>query len=487
MVLAELGARISNALHEMGNKTFVDEEVLESCLKDIAKALIMSDINISHVKELRDNVKKAVQLAEMSPGMNKRKIIEKAVFRELCNMLEPDEEPYKLKKGKPNVVMMVGLQGNGKTTTCTKYAYANKKKGFKPAMICADTFRAGAFDQLKQNCTKAGIPFYGSYTETDPAEIAREGVQRFKDEKYDLIIVDTSGRHKQEDALFEEMREIEEAVNPDCIVFVIDGSVGQAAYDQALAFKKTVPIGAVIVTKLDGHAKGGGALSAVAATESPIIFIGTGEHIDEFESFHAQSFVSRLLGLGDWKGFMDKISEAIPHGQQPELMKKLEKGKFNLRILYEQYASIMKMGPMSQILSMIPGFGANMLPQGAQDASQQKMKQFMCIMDSMTDAELDSVSAKLFMEVGRVERIARGAGVTRKTVETLVEEFLRMQEVWTKMHKMTKKGKGMANNKNQIEQMMSALPPQMLQQMGGAGALQNLMKQLGSGKSPFGF
>jgi len=487
MVLAELGSRISSALHSMGNNAVIDEEALESCLKDIAKALIMSDINISHVKELRDNVKKSVQLAELSPGMNKRKIIEKAVFRELCNMLDPDTEPYKIKKGKPNVIMMVGLQGNGKTTTCTKYAYANKKKGFKPAMICADTFRAGAFDQLKQNCTKAGIPFYGSYTETDPAEIARAGVQRFKEEKYDLIIVDTSGRHKQEDALFEEMREIEEAVNPDCIVFVIDGSVGQAAYDQALAFKKTVPIGAVIVTKLDGHAKGGGALSAVAATESPIIFIGTGEHIDEFESFHAQSFVSRLLGLGDWKGFMDKISEAIPHGQQPELMKKLEKGNFSMRILYEQYASIMKMGPMSQILSMIPGFGANMLPKGAQDASQAKMKQFMCIMDSMTDAELDSTDPRIFAKDGRIHRISQGSGVTYAVGKTLVEEYMRMAEVWQKMKKMAKKGKGMSNQKHQLEQMANALPPQLLQQMGGAGALQNLMKQLGSGKSPFGF
>ncbi len=180
-------------------------------------------------------------------------------------------------------------------------------------------------------------------------------MKRFREEKYDLIIVDTSGRHKQEDALFEEMREIEDAVQPDCIVFVIDGSVGQAALDQAQAFKKTVPVGAVIVTKLDGHAKGGGALSAVAATDSPIIYIGTGEHIDEFEKFHCKSFVSRLLGFGDWMGFMDKIQEVIPDSKQPEMMERLEKGVFSMRILYEQYANIMKMGPMSQIMSMIPG------------------------------------------------------------------------------------------------------------------------------------
>ena len=381
MVLAELGSKITSALHNMANVTVVDEAVVDACLKDIATALLQSDVNIKHVKQLRDNVKKAVMINDGAAGVNKRKVIEKAVFSELCAMLDPSTEPYELKKGKSNVVMFVGLQGNGKTTTCTKYAYANKRKGFRPAMICADTFRAGAFDQLKQNCTKAGIPFYGSYTETDPAAIAEAGVQRFKEEKYDLIIVDTSGRHKQEDALFEEMREIEEAVKPDCIVFVIDGSVGQAAYDQALAFKQTVPVGAVIVTKLDGHAKGGGALSAVAATDSPIIYIGTGEHIDEFEKFQTKSFVSRLLGLGDWQGFMDKIADVIPEDKEGELMEKLQGGTFTMRIMYEQYANIMKMGPMGQIMSMLPGFGGDMFPKGAEQASQDKIKHFMTIMD----------------------------------------------------------------------------------------------------------
>ena len=208
-----------------------------------------------------------------------------------------------------------------------------QRKGFKPALVCADTFRAGAFDQLKQNATKARIPFYGSYTETDPAKIAADGVERFKAEKNDLIIVDTSGRHKQEDSLFEEMRQVSEMVKPDMTIFVMDSSIGQAAFDQAKAFKATVDIGSVIITKLDGHAKGGGAISAVAATKSPIIFIGTGEHIDEFEAFDTKPFVSRLLGLGDWTGFIDKIQDVIPTDQQPELLDKLAAGQFTMRIL----------------------------------------------------------------------------------------------------------------------------------------------------------
>ena len=163
-------------------------------------------------------------------------------------------------------------------------------------MVCADTFRAGAFDQLKQNATKAKIPFYGSYTETDPVALAMEGVSKFKKEGFDLIFVDTSGRHKQETELFQEMTLIYQNVTPDSVIFVMDGTIGQAADGQARAFKDAVKIGSIVITKLDGHAKGGGALSAVAATGSPIVFIGTGEHIHDLEVFRPKQFIGKMLG-----------------------------------------------------------------------------------------------------------------------------------------------------------------------------------------------
>lgn len=401
-------------------------------------------------------------------------------------MLEGGEletkQKYAPKKGSPNVVMFVGLQGCGKTTTCTKYAYHYQKKGFKPALVCADTFRAGAFDQLKQNATKARIPFYGSYTETDPAKIAADGVERFKAEKNDLIIVDTSGRHKQEDSLFEEMRQVAEAVQPDMTVFVMDSSIGQAALDQARAFKATVDVGSVIITKLDGHAKGGGAISAVAATQSPIIFIGTGEHIDEFEVFDTKPFVSRLLGLGDWTGFIDKIQDVIPQDQQPELLDKLAQGHFTMRILYDQFANIQKMGPMSAVMSMIPGFGNDMMPKGQEKQSQAKIKRMMCLMDSMTDEELDTTNLKILQDPKRMERIGRGAGRGPGDVVELVEEYKRLAKMMGKMKglKVPKKGgygQQHAINQN-LAQMAQAIPPGMLKQMGGMGALQGMLKQL---------
>jgi len=203
-------------------------------------------------------------------------------------MLSPATQPYKLSKKKPNVIMFVGLQGAGKTTTIAKYAGYHAKRGWKVAMVCCDSFRAGAFDQLKQNATKLRVPFYGSYTEADPVVIAEEGVKSFRSQNYEIILIDTSGRHRQEAALFEEMQEISAAVSPDNTVFVMDGTQGQAVFDQATEFQDAVNVGSVIVTKLDGHAKGGGAISAVAATGAPISFLGTGEHFDEFEAFNAK-------------------------------------------------------------------------------------------------------------------------------------------------------------------------------------------------------
>ncbi|CAM6101942.1 unnamed protein product [Calypogeia fissa] len=480
MVLAELGGRISRALQQMSNATVIDEKVLGECLNEISRALFQADVQFKMVQNMQANIKKIVNLDELAAGHNKRRIIQEAVFNELCSMLDPGKPAFVPKKGKPNVIMFVGLQGSGKTTTCTKYAYHYQKKGWKPALVCADTFRAGAFDQLKQNATKAKIPFYGSYTETDPVKIAQEGVDTFKKEHCDLIIVDTSGRHKQEAALFEEMRQVAEVAKPDLVIFVMDSSIGQAAFDQAQAFKQSAAVGAVIVTKMDGHAKGGGALSAVSATKSPIIFLGTGEHMDEFEPFETKPFVSRLLGRGDWSGFVDKIHEVVPMDQQPELLQKLTEGHFTLRIMYEQFQNILNMGPLSQVMSMIPGFSAELMPQGREKESQTKIKKFMTMMDSMTNEELDSTNPKLMSEPSRINRVARGSGRQIREVMEMLEEFKRLAKIWSKMKglKIPKKG-DMGRNMN-ANNMSKVLPPQMLKQIGGIGGLQSLMKQMGS-------
>lgn len=488
MVLAELGSKISHALATMSNATLVDESVLNACLKEIGNALMQADVRMELVLKMRKSIVNRVKMEELAAGHDKRKIIEKAVFDELCELLDAGSgrKKFEPKKKEQSIVMFVGLQGSGKTTTCSKYANYYKKKGLKPALVCADTFRAGAFDQLKQNATKVNIPFYGSYTETDPAVISKQGVDRFKDEGRDLIIVDTSGRHKQEAALFEEMRQVSAAVDPDLVIFVMDGSIGQAAYDQAKAFKESVEVGAVIVTKMDGHAKGGGALSAVSATESPVIFIGTGEHMDEFEPFVTKPFVSRLLGRGDWGTFVDKLQDVIPEDQQPEFIENIAKGKFTMRILYEQFQNILKMGPMSQVMSMIPGFSNALFPKGHDQESQSKIKRYMTIMDSMTNKELECTNIKMLSEPSRIMRLQRGSGRPEYEIQNLLEEYRRLSKIFTTAMKGMKFPKNMTgdipmnprNMQQQINQMSKVLPPHLLQQMGGTNALQNLMKAM---------
>ncbi|KAF3675638.1 Signal recognition particle 54 kDa protein 1 [Capsicum annuum] len=542
MVLAQLGGSISRALQQMSNATIIDEKVLNDCLNEITRALLQADVQFKLVRDMSTNIKKIVNLEDLAAGHNKRRIIQQpqlrlhpplgrqqpqhpnddqfplspaaatpsqhrnppepgqrwalvsglvykrnpAVYNELCKILDPGKPSFTLKKGKPSVVMFVGLQGSGKTTTCTKYAYHHQKKGWKPALVCADTFRAGAFDQLKQNATKAKIPFYGSYTESDPVKIAVDGVETFKKENCDLIIVDTSGRHKQEAALFEEMRQVSEATKPDLVIFVMDSSIGQAAFDQAQAFRQSVAVGAVIVTKMDGHAKGGGTLSAVAATKSPVIFIGTGEHMDEFEVFDVKPFVSRLLGMGDLSGLVNKIQDVVPMDQQPELLQKLSEGQFTLRIMYEQFQNMLKMGPLGQVFSMLPGFSAEMMPKGREKESQAKFKRYMTMMDSMTNE--GNTNPKIMTE-SRIMRIARGSGRLVHEVMEMLEEYKRLAKIFSKMKglKIPKKGDMSSLSRNMNAQNMSkVLPPQMLKQIGGMGGLQNLMKQMGSAKDMMG-
>ncbi|XP_064393923.1 signal recognition particle subunit SRP54-like [Halichondria panicea] len=489
MVLADLGRKITTALRSLSNATIINEEVLLAMLKEICKALLEADVNIKLVKRLQENVKSAVNFEDMAAGINRRRLIQSTVFNELCRLVDPGVPAWTPTKGKNNIIMFVGLQGSGKTTTCTKLASYYQKKGWKTCLICADTFRAGAFDQLKQNATKARIPFYGSYTEMDPVIIAQEGVDKFKEDNFEIIIVDTSGRHKQEDSLFEEMLQVSQAVEPHNIVFVMDATIGQACEAQAQAFKDKVDVASVIVTKLDGHAKGGGALSAVAATKSPVTFIGTGEHIDDLEPFKTKPFVSKLLGMGDIEGLMDKVSELKLDDNQ-ELLDKLKHGQFTLRDMYEQFQNIMKMGPINQIVGMIPGFSQDFMSSGNERESVARLKRLLTMMDSMNDKELDHPQgAKVFRQPGRIARVARGSGTSQREVQELISQYTKFAAMVKKMGgiKGLFKGGDMTKNVNPSQmaklnsQVAKMIDPRVLQQMGGMGGLQNMMRQMQQG------
>ncbi|MCJ1259449.1 Signal recognition particle [Lignoscripta atroalba] len=468
MVLQDLGRRINAAVSDLTRSGNLDEKAFDDMIKEICSALLSADVNVKLVGHLRKSIKASVNFSSLPPHTNKKRLIQKAVFDQLVALVDPHAEPFKPKKGKPNVIMFVGLQGSGKTTTCTKLARHYQSRGFKSCLVCADTFRAGAFDQLKQNATKAKIPYFGSLTQTDPAIVAREGVEKFKKERFEIIIVDTSGRHRQEQDLFDEMVQIQQAVKPDQTIMVLDATIGQQAEAQSKAFKETADYGAIIITKTDGNASGGGAISAVAATHTPIVFIGTGEHMLDLERFAPQAFVSKLLGMGDMAGLVEHVQSLKL--DQKDTMKHIQEGIFTVRDLRDQLQNIMKMGPLSKMAGMIPGLGAMMNGMDDEEGSM-KMKRMIYICDSMTNKELDS-DGKLFIEQpSRMTRVARGSGTSVREVEDLLSQQRMMAGMAKKMGGM---GKGMQRAQNAMaggnrQQQMAAMQKRM-QSMGGAGA-----------------
>lgn len=497
MVLADLGSRLRGALSSVESGS--DDEI-QQMIKDICSALLESDVNVKLVAKLRGNIKNKIDESNVSKetsAMNKRKKLQKIIFDELCALVDSNVEPPKPKKlststktinGKKvrlskessHVIMFVGLQGAGKTTSCTKLAVYYKKRGFKVGLVCADTFRAGAFDQLKQNAIKANIPYYGSYLEPDPVKIAFEGVQKFKQEKFDIIIVDTSGRHRQEEQLFTEMVQIGEAVQPTQTIMVMDGSIGQAAESQARAFKESSNFGSIILTKMDGHAKGGGAISAVAATKTPIVFIGTGEHVGDLEIFKPTTFISKLLGIGDIQGLIEHVQSLNLHQDEghKQTIEHIKEGKFTLRDFQNQMNNFLKMGPLTNIASMIPGL-SNIMSQVGDEETSKKIKNMIYIMDSMTTKELESDGRIFIKEPSRIVRIARGSGCAVVEVEMILQQH-RMMSTMAKSAMAAQGGQPgqpgnpMANNPQMQRMMQQAQSnPNFMQQamnmLGGAG------------------
>lgn len=467
-------------------------------VKEICNALVEADVNIKLVAGLRTSIKRSVNFKDLAPGVNKKRTIQKvknnsvdslhflhsliayvkAVFDELVKLVDPHAEPFKPKKGKANVIMFVGLQGSGKTTTCTKLARWYQARGFKSCLVCADTFRAGAFDQLKQNATKAKIPYYGSHTQTDPVVVAAEGVEKFKKERFEIIIVDTSGRHRQEQDLFDEMVQIQQAVRPDQTIMVLDASIGQAAEAQSRAFKDAADFGAIVITKTDGAAAGGGAISAVAATHTPIVFIGTGEHMLDLERFSPQPFVSKLLGMGDMAGLVEHVQSLKL--DQKDTMKHIAEGVFTVRDLRDQLSNIMKMGPLSKMAGMIPGL-SNMMGGMDDEEGSMKLRRMIYICDSMTDAELDSDGKMFVTQPTRMTRIACGSGTSVREVEDLLTQHRMMAGMAKKMKggmSNMAKAQGAMGGGNRQQQM--AAMQKRLQSMGGQGAGGSGMPDLGA-------
>jgi signal recognition particle subunit SRP54 len=425
--LEGLGKSLSDAMKKLLRMAVVDEKAVKELVRDLQRALLQSDVNVNLVMQISQAVEKRSLEEKLPPGISRREHVVKVLYEELTRFL--GEEPSKLtvEPGKTQVIMLVGIQGTGKTTAAVKLSRFYQKRGLRPAIICADTYRPGAFEQLKQLADKVSVPVYGEPNSRDTLKIVKKGMEQFLNQKYDLIIVDTAGRHKNETELMSEMRDLAKHIQPNEIILAIDASIGQAAMSQAAAFNESTKIGSILVTKLDGTAKGGGALSAVAATHAKIKFVGTGEKIDDIEQFIPSSFVGRLLGMGDIKALVDRVREAEIVVPQKKARAFLE-GKFTLKDMYEQMVAVRKMGPLKKLVGMMPG-GMN-IPDDAMENAEKKLDAWRVIIQSMTRDEIEDPK---LVDSSRARRIAHGSGTSDKDVKEMVNQYFMMKKMMKSM------------------------------------------------------
>ncbi|NHX34936.1 MULTISPECIES: signal recognition particle protein Srp54 [Halolamina] len=425
MVLDNLGSSLRGTMDKLRGKSRLDEDDVQEIVKEIQRSLLQADVEVDLVMDLSSNIEERALNEEPPGGTSARDHILKIVYEEMVEVVgDSTEIPLE-----PQTIMLAGLQGSGKTTTAAKIAWWFAKKGLRPAVIQTDTFRPGSYQQAKQMAENAEVQFYGDPDAEDPVKIARDGLEATEDA--DVRIVDTAGRHALETELIDEIEEIERTVDPDRNLLVLDAAIGQGAKEQAREFDDAIGIDGVTITKLDGTAKGGGALTAVNETDSSIAFLGTGETVQDIERFEPDGFISRLLGMGDLKQLSERVERAMQEtgdeedDWEPEDM--LE-GNFTLKDMQRQMDAMNKMGPLDQVMDMIPGMGGGMmdqLPDDAMDVTQDRMRNFEVIMDSMTDEELENPRS---IGAQQVRRIARGSGTDEETVQELLQQHKMMDQ-----------------------------------------------------------
>jgi signal recognition particle subunit SRP54 len=416
MVLERLGSGLKDTFRRIAGLGIVDREAVESIVRDLQRTLIQSDVDVKLVFEMSQNIKNKI-LKEQPRGMTLKEYFIKTLYDEIVGLLGKEGGKLSLKKQK---ILLIGLFGSGKTTTCGKLAVWFKKRGLSPALVACDTHRAAAQDQLKQIGRQIGVPAYSEGKK--PEDIAKNAVRKAKE---NVLIFDSAGRDALDRGLAKELKRLGEIIRPDEVFLVIPADIGQAARKQAEEFNKLVGITGLLVTKLDGTAKGGGALAASAVSGSDVRMIGVGEKLDAFEEYDPKRFVSRLIGYGDIQGLLEKAKEA---GAE-DTAKKMMEGKFTLNEFYDQIGSLQKMGSLSSLTSMIPGFSgalAKKIPKGFLDVQEDKMKRWKFIIDSMTPGEREDPET---IKVSRVQRIAKGSGTAQAEVRELIRNYRQIKKV----------------------------------------------------------
>lgn len=440
MVLDTLGKSLRGVLQKIARGAAVDDALIAEVVRDIQRALLQSDVNVQLAIELTQRVKRRAKEEKPPAGASVRDFLIRIIYEEIRGILGKDR-PFELK---PRKILLAGLFGQGKTTTAAKLARFFQKKGVRAGLVAADVHRPAAIDQLEQLSKKVGCDFYANRAEKRAEVIVREALARFP--PHLAIIVDTAGRSGIDSELIAELTRVRNVLQPDETLLVLDAAMGQTAGRSAKAFHDAAGLTGVVLTKLDGSAKGGGALSAVAASGAPILFIGTGEHLDELERFDPTRFVSRLLGMGDIQTLLERFEELTDKEEAQKAAEHLMTGKFTLRDMRSQLASLGQMGPFSKLLSLFPTFGGAKLDDKQLEDTQGRLRRYRSILDSLTAEELDDPS---LLKGDRIHRIARGSGQRPQEVRSLLKYY----------DQTRKAAHGIASNRKlrrQLERQLSA-------------------------------
>ena len=441
-MLEKLSNILKKTTDKIANAIFLDKNLVESIVKDLQRALIEADVNVALVLKLTSEIKKAA-FDERIKGIEKKEHIIKLLHDELIKILGEKREIH---LGKHNVFLMVGLYGAGKTTTISKLAAYYAKRGNKVCAVGLDVHRPAASEQLKQLCEKLNIACFISPEEKDPKKIWKKYEEKLND--YSLVLVDSAGRDSLDGDLIKEIKEISKMVKPTETILVMPADIGQTAKKQAVGFQTAVSITGVIITRMDSTAKGGGALTACAEVKAPVIFIGTGEKPADLEQFNPESFLSRLLGMGDLEALMEKVHSVMSEAEIKKTQEKLREGKFTMHEFESQMEAMGSMGSMDKIMSLIPGLGGmkDKIPESALEQQQLKVKNWKAAIKSMTEEEKENPEV-LEKQTTRIQRIAKGSGISTSDVRTLIKQFKMIKE-------MIKSQSGMSEGKMDQRTMM---------------------------------
>ncbi len=430
MVLDKLSSSLKETLKKIARSVFVDEKLVNELVKDIQRSLLSADVNVQLVFNLTKEIKERALKETPPKNIDQKEYLIRIVYEELVKFLGEEKTEIKITK-KPFKIIFIGLYGSGKTTSIAKLAKYYAKRNYKVATLGLDVHRPAAMDQLEQVSKKINIPSFIDKKEKDPVKIYKKYEKELN--TFDIILIDTSGRDALSKDLIEEIESLNKKLQPNENLLVISADIGQAAKAQAEQFHKSCNITGIIVTKLDGTARGGGSLTAAASTGAKIKFIGVGEKVDDLEEFNPQGFVSRILGMGDLEALLEKTKEAISEEKAQDLGKRFLKGEFNFLDLYEQMEAMSKMGPLSKIMDLVPGMSGfkDKLPKEALQVQEDKLKRWKFVLQSMTKAELEDPE---IIDSSRMARIAKGSGAHVSDVRDLIKQY-KMAKKFSKVMK----------------------------------------------------